>query len=94
MSKNLEVLEQRPNFDVFTFTTLPRMISEKVVTENVKKQYFGNWGYLDQELAGPGVREEGSVDEPAADGDDQRQDDGDGGDAEVVVLACNKHNIG
>jgi hypothetical protein len=43
--------------------------------------------YLDQELAGPGVGEEVGIDEPAADGEDQRQDDGDGSDAKVVILA-------
>ena len=37
------------------------------------------------------MREEVGVDEPAADGDDQRQDDGDGRDAQVVVLAWNRN---
>ena len=36
------------------------------------------------------MREEVGVDEPAADGDDQRQDDGDGRDAQVVVLDWNR----
>ena len=35
------------------------------------------------------MREEVGVDKPAADGDDQREDDRDGRDAQVVVLAWN-----
>jgi len=51
-----------------------------------KGKSFERNSHLDQKLTGPRVWEEVCVAEPGADGEDQRQNDGDGRDPNMMIL--------